>query len=234
MELQKDAMIVTHDGREVGHLDRVAINPRSKEVTHLVVRKGKLFPVDKVIEMTHVGEVTPERITLRAEAGDPDYFPLFQVKHYVGTNAPLAQDGGLGRTFAPKGYWTAPGGEIGGLGGVPVRGIPDAALPLPKIPPAGTELEVERNIPDTTVALKEGARVVTEDGAAAGSLVRIIADEVSGRATYFLLAKGSAHKAIPADWIAEVKEKEVLLLVGSDVLEQMSDYEESSEATTSR
>jgi sporulation protein YlmC with PRC-barrel domain len=35
MELQKDAMIVTHDGREVGQLDRVAINPRSKEVTHL-------------------------------------------------------------------------------------------------------------------------------------------------------------------------------------------------------
>jgi sporulation protein YlmC with PRC-barrel domain len=226
MDLQKDAMVVTHDGQEVGRLDRVAINPRSKDVTHLVVRKGTLFPVDKVIEMMHVGEVTPERITLRPEVGDPKYLPPFEVKYYVGTNAPLARDGGLGRTFAPRGYWTAPGGSLGGVGGVPVRGIPDSAMPLPKIPPPGTEVEVEKNVPESTVALKEGARVVAEDGAEVGSLVRIMADEATGRAISFLVAHGSGHKAIPADWIGEVKEKEVSLLVDGGVVDQMADYEE--------
>lgn len=230
MDLQKDALIVTHEGREVGHLDRVAINPRSKEVTHLVVRKGKLFPVDKVVEMTYVGEITPDRITLKPEAGDPEYLPPFQVKYYVGTNAPLAPKddlGGLGRTFAPKGYWTAPAGNIGGLGGVPLRGIPDSALPLPKIPPAGTEVEQEQNVPDTTVALKEGAKVVAEDGAAVGSLVRILADEATGRATHFVVAHGAVgqnHKAIPVEWVGDVQEKEVALLVSGDVLDQLEAY----------
>jgi sporulation protein YlmC with PRC-barrel domain len=230
MELQKDAMIVTHDGREVGHLDRVALNPRSKEVTHLVVRKGKLFPVDKVIEMMYVGEVTPERITLLPEVGDPEYLPPFQVKYYVATNAPLDRDGGLGRTFAPRGYWTAPAGDIGGLGGLPVRGIPSAALPLPKIPRPGEELEVEQNVPDTTVALKEGARVLAEDGSAVGNLVRIVAD-ATGAATHFIITGGSlgqAHRAIPAAWIGDVKEREVTLLVGADVLDQLGDYEETA------
>lgn len=230
MELQKDAMIVTHEGREVGHLDRVAINPRSKEVTHLVVRKGKLFPVDKVVEMTYVGEITPDRITLKPEAGDPEYLPPFEVKYNVGTNAPLAPKddlGGLGRTFAPKGYWTAPAGNIGGLGGVPLRGIPDSALPLPKIPPAGTEVEQELNVPDTTVALKEGAKVVAEDGAAVGNLVRILADEATGRATHFVVghgALGQDHKAIPVEWVGDVQEKEVALLVSGDVLDQLEAY----------
>ena len=228
MELQKDAMIVTHDGREVGHLDRVAINPRSKEVTHLVVRKGTLFPVDKVIEMSYVGEVTPERITLRPEVGDPEYLPLFQVKYYAGTNAPLPRESGQGKMFAPKGYWTAPAGGFAELG-VPVRGIPSAALPLPKMPPPGTEVEVEQNIPDTTVALKEGARVLAEDGVNVGNVVRIMADEATGRATHFLISKGKDQKAVPADWLGEVQEKEVKLLVGSDVLDELANYEAPSE-----
>jgi sporulation protein YlmC with PRC-barrel domain len=233
MELQKDAMIVTHDGHEVGHLDRVAINPRSKEVTHLVVRKGKLFPVDKVVEMTYVDEVTADRITLRPEAGDPQYLPPFHVKYYVGTSAPLAPKddlGGLGRTYAPKGYWTAPAGDIGGLGGVPLRGIPDSALPLPNLPPAGTEVEQEQNIPDTTVALKEGAKVVAEDGSPVGSLVRVLADEATGQATHFVIAHGPIgqdHKAIPMNWVGDVKEKEVTLLVAADVLDQLGAYEGS-------
>src|SRR5688572_13657055 len=123
MDLRKDAMIVTHDGREIGHLDRVAINPRSKAVTHLVVRKGTLFPVDKVIEISYVGDVTPERITLSPEVGDPEYLPLFEVKYYVGTKAPLPRESGQGKMYAPKGYWTAPAGDFAGFGGVPVRGI---------------------------------------------------------------------------------------------------------------
>ena len=230
MELQKDALIVTHDGKEVGHLDRVAINPRSKEVTHLVVRKGLLFPVDKVIEMMYVDQATPERITLRPEVGDPEYLPPFQVKYYVGTNAPVAKDGGLGRLFAPRGYWTAPGGQLGGIGGVPVRGIPDSPTPLPKLPPAGTELEQGTNVPDTTVALKEGARVLAEDGTAVGSIVRIVAEPETGRATHFVLARGAAandHITVPAEWLGEVQEKEVRLLVDAEVVSQMSSTEET-------
>ena len=225
MELQKDAMIVTHDGREVGQLDRVAINPRSKEVTHLVVRRGNLFPVDKVVEMSYVGEVTPERITLLPEAGDPEYLPLFEVKHYVGTHDPAAARVGQGRLYAPKGYWHMPGGD--GIG-VPLRGIPDTALPAPKLPPAGQELEVDRNIPETTVALKEGAQVMSEDDAEVGRVVRIFADEGTGRATHFLIERGALtkeHKVIPADWVGEVREKQVRLLVGSDVVDEVPRFE---------
>lgn len=235
MELQKDALIVTHDGQEVGHLDRVAINPRSKDVTHLVVRKGLLFPVDKVIEMTYVDTVTPERITLRPEVGDPKYLPPFEVKHYVGTGAvtPVDTEGGLGRIFAPRGYWTAPGGEMGGLGGVPVRGVPESPTPVPKLPPEGTELEVAKNIPDTTVALKEGATVVSDKGEKVGSIARIVANEATGRATHFVLSTGALAnelKAIPVDWVEVVQEKEVRLLVETDVIEQMASYEGADEA----
>jgi uncharacterized protein YrrD len=235
MDLQKDALIVTHDGQEVGHLDRVAINPRSKDVTHLVVRKGLLFPVDKVIEIKYVDEVTPERITLRPEIGDPKYLPPFEVKRYVGTGAvtPVDTEGGLGRLFAPRGYWTAPGGEVGGLGGVPVRGIPESPTPVPKLPPEGTELQVEKNVPDTTVALKEGAAVLSEEGSKVGSIVRVVADATTGRATHFVLATGGFngdHKAIPVDWVDLVQEKEVRLLVDAGAIEQMSSYEEADEA----
>ncbi len=226
MELNQDAMIVTHDGREIGRLDRVALNPRSKEVTHLVVRRGTLFPVDKVIEMTYVADVSPERITLSAEAGDPEYLPLFEVKHYVSTQASATASGGFGRSYAPKGYWHMP---AGGAIGVPLRGVPDTALPAPQVPPAGRELQVEQNIPDTTVAVKEGARVLAEDGGHVGQVVRIVADETTERVTHLLVEQGTlsrAHKLIPVDWIGDVQEKELHLLVGSDVFEAVPDYAE--------
>ena len=42
MQFKQGATVSTYDGKNVGHVDRVVLNPKTKEVTHIVVRKGLL------------------------------------------------------------------------------------------------------------------------------------------------------------------------------------------------
>lgn len=51
MQFKEGTDVFTIDGDKVGSIDRVVIDPRNNEVTHLVVRKGFFFPTDKVVPM---------------------------------------------------------------------------------------------------------------------------------------------------------------------------------------
>jgi uncharacterized protein YrrD len=94
--------------------------------------------------------------------------------------------------------------------------------------PAVAATETTQNIPDHTVALKEGADVVAADGEKVGSVERVFADRDSNRATHLLVSQGvlfQKHKPIPTAWIESVTEDEVRLAVGSNLLKGLPEYE---------
>ena len=70
MQFKQGASVYTSDGKDIGHIDRVVLNPRTKEVTHLVIRKGFLFSEDKLVPISLVAMGTGEGLTLRPDAGD--------------------------------------------------------------------------------------------------------------------------------------------------------------------
>src|SRR5574341_1521242 len=115
MQFQQDVSIVAANGQEVGHIDRVVVDPQTKAVTHIVVRKGFLFKEEKVVPMDLIADATEERITLRADAGDLEALPPFEEKHYIqseGGTAPTISPSGL----APSLYGPSPvGGAPGAL-----------------------------------------------------------------------------------------------------------------------
>ena len=43
MQFKENARVITAGGQKVGRIDRVVLDPKSKELTHLVVKKGFLF-----------------------------------------------------------------------------------------------------------------------------------------------------------------------------------------------
>ena len=65
MQLQQGATVRTADGKDVGHLDRVVMDPKSKEVTHVIVRKGMLFTEDKVVPLSLIASSTKDEVRLR-------------------------------------------------------------------------------------------------------------------------------------------------------------------------
>jgi uncharacterized protein YrrD len=197
MQLKDGTAVYTTDGDHVGNIDRVVIDPQTKAVTDVVVRKGFLFPEDKVIPVEVIARATEDRVLLRRNAGDLGDFPPFEERQYI--------------PIEPRdtGY----------------------ALPLYAYPPYGLPqftVDVERNIPQGAVPLKEGAHVISEDGKHIGNVKRVLLEPRHNTITHFVISQGllfKNEKLVPVNWVRDTREDAVLLAMSADFLDRLPAFE---------
>jgi uncharacterized protein YrrD len=229
MQFSKGAAVRNADGKRVGDVIGVAIDPRNKEVTHLLVQKGFLFTTDRVLPIHMVASTSEDEVRLREDAADLDDLPEYQEEHYIPRSVLEAEDDHRPREnptdnlAAPGAYWYPPTdtsiwyGTQSTVGHTLIPG--NAELPL--VP------QVKENIPEGTTALEKGAKVMTSDGENAGSLERIFVDPESGRATHILVTSGlfsKERKAVPTWWISVMLADEVHLSIDAGFLEKLPNY----------
>jgi uncharacterized protein YrrD len=212
MQFRDGTTVFASDGREVGEVDRVVIDPETREVTAVIVRKGLLFSEDKVVPISLIAEATDERVTLREDAGDLERLPLFEEAHYV----PVPDDDQA--DYPRPLYWYPPYPSLS----LTWWGFPNY-MGYPPYP-----METERNIPDGQIALKEGARVVASDGEHVGDVKHVMTEALADRVTHLLIAQGGLfnqeQKLIPITWVRGINEDEVQLRVTSDCLRDVREY----------
>jgi hypothetical protein len=107
----------------------------------------------------------------------------------------------------------------------PAYGIPGGT---PFLPYENYGRRVRENIPDNTVALKEGARVLSADGDHVGNIEKVLTDPESERISHFVIKQGllfKDRKLIPVIWVKEVLEDDVYLGVGTATLKKLPDYQ---------
>jgi uncharacterized protein YrrD len=204
------------------------MDPRTKTVTHLVVRHGWLFKTDKVLPVESVARTADDRVVLRADTGDLAELPDFEEKQYImideqefvrqseavsGPLVPVA-------SVAPALLWYPPavareGYVQPGLGGNP--GKPHYTT------------TIEQNIPEDTVALKEGAKVMSAGGEHVGDIQQVFVSSETKKATHFVITHGKLLKTqrlIPVHWIEALTEDRVDLAVSARLVESLPDYHE--------
>lgn len=214
MKLTKGSDVFTSTGEKLGTLRRVIIDPETKEVTHVVVEKGFLFTTDRVIPVSQLDAQNDERITLATTQQDFDQFQVFEESHYVALDEndhPVSEVEGA--------YWYPPADLAWWRTGASYMGY------YPPIP--NYVLRTNQNIPDGTVALEEGARVISKDGNHVGNIEQVIVEPEDNRATHFVVNEGvlfTNKKLIPVTWISGIDEDEVRLSVGSGTLERLPAY----------
>jgi len=211
MQFKQNAGVFTTNGESVGHIDRVVLDPSTKTVTHIVVRKGFFFQEDKVVPLEMISEATEDRITLRADAGDLQALPLFEEKHYV-----------ISEEAAPP---TLPSGYVASSSGYMLSNVPGESLILPVV--EKPIAQIEQHIPEGTVALKEGAKVITAEGKHVGHIERVFTDAQVNRATHLLLSDGlflTEKKLIPMTWVDIIGEDEVHLTVEALAVEALNAF----------
>lgn len=235
MQFRENTPVYTADGQDVGTIDRVVIDPESKEVTHVVVRQGWFFTEDKVLSTDLIDQATAEQVRLRADVENLDELPPFEETHYLpyedsygtelhgsATTAATAPTGGYARPFyayppvgaAWPGYYGAYGYPMG-------YAAAGAAVGQPYT------VETERNIPEGTVALKEGASVVDSNGKQVGSVARVFTDDETQHATHLLVSNGWIFKekhVVPINWINNVRDDQVTLKVNADFVRRLPEY----------
>jgi uncharacterized protein YrrD len=221
MQLKNGTSVYSSDDKELGRIDRVVLDPQTNEVTHLIIRQGLLFTEDKVIPIGMVASTNEKRVTLNQRAEGLDLSD-FEETYYIEADGTYSADipGGYPSTATAPGLYSYPPvgmtwwGDPGYLGS-----------PVPADVPAQTV----RNIPQDTIALKEGARVVSRDDKHVGNVERVFIDSASNRATHFLISQGlifTHQKLVPTSWVANTSEDEVTLKVTSNTLEGVPDYQQ--------
>src|SRR5512147_2755224 len=86
MQFRQGVGVFTLDGKEVGHIDRVVIDPKANEITHLVVRKGTLIKEDKVVPVGLVAVGKEDQVSLRLDKDQLEQLPNYEETDYVPLN----------------------------------------------------------------------------------------------------------------------------------------------------
>lgn len=206
LQFQQNATVCTPAGEEIGHITHVVLHPETKVVTHIVVRKKALFTRDeRVLPIEEVAQAEEDQITLRHSAVELENWPRFEEKHAVAPDDEVIPSGPHQPLIVP--------------------GLPGAPLPV-NSPPAN-ELyveKIEKNIPEGTVAIKEGAKVLTSEGEYVGKVERLVANAPTDQATHLIISKGlltEEKKLIPINWVQQMGEDEIHLSVKKVTVEEL-------------
>jgi|GEM_PF-302001 len=234
MELKQDAHVVSAEGKDAGRIERVVLNPQTKEITAIVVRKGVLFTHDKVVPLSMIEATNEGGAVLRVSAGDIDGLQDYESTYYVPVDeedyrneTPTADVGLNTRQSAEPVYAYPPFGVPWGgalVGGPNTIGAPSLGEPE-------VVRKTQINIPDNAVALKHGAKVLAGSGEHIGNVDEVLTEPGSRRISHFVLSQGvlfKTRKLIPMDWVRKVTDEQVQLVVGPRALQQLRDYNPSA------
>jgi uncharacterized protein YrrD len=218
MKLKENARVETADGQIVGQIDRVVMDPRTKEVTHVVVHKGLLFTEDKVVPISLISGVMDDRVVLREDVGDLENLPDYEETSYTSLDEYEQAQAPAGASVPPV-YWYPP---------YPTGwGVYPAGYLVPQY-----IVHTKENIPEGTVALEEGAKVISSDGQHVGNVEQVLTDSQVDRATHFVISQGmllKTRKLLPTGWISHLDSDEVHLAVGAPILETLREYHPQAE-----
>ena len=214
MEINRNAEVYIKNEKKAGSIERVVIDPKTKEITHVVVDKGFLFSDDRMVPVTLIEKATENRIDLKVDEDELDELQEFEETFHI----PAKQVDRIlheGHTRRVRSYVAYPPYDANWW----IRG----GYPLP---PYVTH--TVRFIPEGTVALKEGAKVVTSDDESIGKVESLLTEPSENRVTHMVVSQGFISEKkilIPSIWISMVMEDEIHLVVDSGLTESLPEYE---------
>lgn len=219
MRFVHDATVKSADGKDVGHLDRVVMDPRTNEITHLIVRKGWLFTEDKVVPIDLIARSTEDAVTLRSAAGDLENLADYQETHYWPADQAPLDDGNVRvvppSAYAPAFYWYPPFGGVAPFATTGLYGEPEV-------------MTTQTNVPEGNIALKDGAKVMDRDDDHVGNVEQVLTDGQADRATHFVVSQGlllKTRKVVPLQWVRSYEADRVNLAVDKDFLDRLPEYD---------
>jgi sporulation protein YlmC with PRC-barrel domain len=163
-----------------------------------------------------VRAATEDKVVLKEDVDDFERLPPFEERHYVEADQ-HAQDVPYPTYKYARAYYLYP--PVGYLG-YPAYGLRPYSWP---------PVETERNIPENTVALKEGTEVLSSDNTQVGKIEHLFIQPESGKVSHILVSEGVLRKdrrLVPVAWVESVAEDKVLLSMPSRQLEGLPAYKD--------
>jgi len=203
MRINLGTKVVTADGKDVGKIDRLVVDPRTERMQEFVVRKGFFTEHDTIIPIGEVddraGNGDDDTIHLRMTADQVKKMPEFVEHSYMA--APTGMYPGLfGDSVGMAGMggggllWPAPIYAPAGQGSLGRAGLP-AEAPLAggaggsEVAPGTMGDRLQESRPGS-VFLSTGTDVKTRGGDKVGTVDQLVVDPERGKVTEMIVKKG--------------------------------------------
>jgi sporulation protein YlmC with PRC-barrel domain len=201
------APVTTADGRDVGAVAGVVIDPATHHTTHVVVASRVLVGDELMIPVELVTSSSADAIQLDRTV-EPEGCPVFDRDGYVDLDQ-RTRDHAACECSAAVYPYRAPASDRIAISAAPIRQVVDATVPADALP-------VER-----------GTRVTALDGERIGRLLSILTDPESNQASHLLVrATGlrGVRWAIPVSWVEDMVGKRIRIGVSRGVVDQLPTY----------
>lgn len=209
--------ILNTSGEKVAELHQIVIDPKTDQVTALIAKKGFLIPKDKVIPISLVMESNDDFIKLYDFEGSYDDLEDYTEIHYVQAEADRKADMMGEDKVAKAPLIPYPPAHRMGLGYAPNIYYPDTR-----------KTKVVKNIPEDQVDIRKGANVIGLNGEHVGNVEEAVVNPETDVVTHFVLSKGiffTEEKLIPSAWVKGYDSNQLKLVVDSNIVEQLPEYE---------
>ncbi|HEX5165006.1 MAG TPA: PRC-barrel domain-containing protein [Thermomicrobiales bacterium] len=200
------------DGEKVGAVDKIVIDPGTKQIHQFVVHRGFLTRENKLVDIAMVSGQDDQGLRLDLTSDQVNELPDYIEERFVQVPEhdvdaipfilPTAMGAGgylYGAPYAGRGY----------------EGRQDSFFDAaPSVAPV---IEDESNIPETDVMISEGTDVYGADGDKVGSVGEVLVSE-NGAIQGFVVSKGVIFKKdvrVPIDWVESADEAQIRLNVTS-------------------
>jgi uncharacterized protein YrrD len=220
MDFKHGVSVFTAEGDKVGSIEQVVVDPRTEEVTHVVVKEGFLFTEDKVLPTDLIATATDERVTLKEGVEDLETMPKFEEPEYI-------------EAVVPSDTPSPPAAALYAQSAWPIYYLPPDK-PGERLIPRWSEIykpkyvrRTERNVPEGSVVLDDNAKVMSSDFEHVGDVAEVFTDADDEHITHLLISRGLLFKqerCIPVSWIDRVGEETIHLAVESSLLKRLPPY----------
>jgi hypothetical protein len=207
MHIRIGAAVECTDGR-AGIVDRIVMDPVSREITHLVVRLGWFAPRGVVVPATAATDINEDAVNLSITKSQLEHKPDFHEERFV-----LASD-----LNPPTDY---PAHTVLWLT-MPTQADFNVSETNPY---AGDYhplvIEERENVPDGSAVLRAGMKVRAGDEEL-GRVSEVLTDEATGKARGLVVNSGKfGARVVPLDQLKEIDEDRVDLSISPEAFAQL-------------
>lgn len=218
MQFKKGVHVNAADGKRIGTVEQVVMDPQDGQITDLIVHTGHLLGADKVMPVEHVSVAGDEDVTLDMSVEQFKDLPDLVEVHYVPLDEVETAQYGYGADLAQPVFWYPAGGPVGFT--YPSTYPDRSGRPF--------KIDTKINMPEGTRALAEGAKVFDKQGRHVGNVEKIYTDEALNQVTGLLVSHGlinTEKKLIPVNWISNINADGVTLNVNSGLIDRLPEQQ---------
>jgi uncharacterized protein YrrD len=186
--------VLGSDGEKIGVVDSLVVDPTTGDMQSIVVRKGLLFPTDRIIAARLIERISDDGVTIALSSDAAAELPEYMDTDYV---------------WPPEGFY----GQVGYM-------WPAASVYTTTVPDLMVDEQIHKRDPNALI-LSEGTLVVDRNGHEMGHITELATDHL-GRVVGFKVEQGifrHHERYIPAHFAARTEDRLVQLSVDKESLE---------------